>query len=41
MSRKTLQRVAVGYGVLVLAAAAWFWARQVQSVIELLRLAYG
>jgi hypothetical protein len=41
MSRKTLQRIAVGYAVLVLVGAAWFWTRQVQSVIELLRLAYG
>lgn len=41
MSRKTLQRVAVGYCTIVLLAAAWYWTRQVQSVIELLRLAYG
>jgi hypothetical protein len=31
----------VGYCVAVLSAAAWFWARQVHSVVELLRLAYG
>jgi len=41
MNRKTLQRLAVGYCAVVLVAAAWYWTRQVQSVIELLRLAYG
>lgn len=41
MSRKALERVAVGYSALVLVAAIWFWTRQIQSVIELLRIAYG
>lgn len=41
MSRKLLQRIAVGYCLLVLAGTLWFWGRQVQSVIELLRIAYG
>lgn len=41
MSRKMLERLAVGYCVLTLAVAAWFWTKQVQSVIELLRIAYG
>ncbi|HEX7036509.1 MAG TPA: hypothetical protein VF210_12075 [Pseudomonadales bacterium] len=41
MSRKSLQRIALGYCILVLAVAIWFWSRQVQSVIDLLRLAYG
>lgn len=41
MSRKLLQRIAVGYCLVVLAGAAWFWTLQVQSVIELLRIAYG
>lgn len=41
MSRKSLQRIALGYCILVLVAAIWFWSRQVQSVIDLLRLAYG
>jgi hypothetical protein len=36
-----LQRIAVVYCVVVLAAAAWFWSRQVESVLELLRMAYG
>jgi hypothetical protein len=41
MSRNALQRIAVCYSILVLAGALWIWSRQVQSVIELLRLAYG
>lgn len=41
MIRKPPQRLAVGYCVVVLIAAAWYWARQLHSVIELLRLAYG
>ena len=41
MSRKTRQKIAIGYCALVLAGAIWFWSLQVQSVIELLRIAYG
>jgi hypothetical protein len=41
MSRKTLERVALGYCTVVLLGAAWYWSRQIESVIELLRLAYG
>jgi D-alanyl-lipoteichoic acid acyltransferase DltB (MBOAT superfamily) len=41
MSRKILQSVAVVYCAAVLVAALWFWSRQVNSVIELLRIAYG
>ncbi|MEQ8857452.1 MAG: hypothetical protein RIC56_02285 [Pseudomonadales bacterium] len=41
MSRKLLQVLALGYCAAVLAVAAWFWAQQVQSVIDLLRIAYG
>lgn len=41
MSRKNLQRIAIAYGAAVLAGALWFWTLQVQSVIELLRIAYG
>lgn len=41
MSRKNLERLALAYCLLVLGAAGWFWARQVGSVLELLRLAYG
>jgi hypothetical protein len=35
-----LEKVAIGYCAAVLAAAIWFWSLQVQSVIELLRIAY-
>ena len=41
MSRNTLQIVASVYCVVVLATAAWFWREQVQSVVDLLRIAYG
>ena len=41
MNKKTLERAAFGFAAVVIAAAAWFWSRQVGDVIELLRLAYG
>lgn len=41
MSRKTLQHIAIVYCAGVVAGAIWFWSLQVQSVIELLRIAYG
>lgn len=41
MRRKLLQVVALGYCGVVLVVAAWFWSQQVQSVIDLLRIAYG
>ncbi|MDZ7671072.1 MAG: hypothetical protein U5Q16_17230 [Gammaproteobacteria bacterium] len=41
MSRKALEKLALAYCAVVLAAAVWFWSRQINSVIELLRIAYG
>ena len=41
MKKKTLERAAFGFAAVVIAAALWFWSRQVGDVIELLRLAYG
>jgi hypothetical protein len=41
MRRKVLEKMAVGYCAAVLVAAIWFWSLQVQSVIDLLRMAYG
>ena len=41
MSRRLLQRLAIAYCAAVLGGAIWFWTLQVQSVIDLLRLAYG
>ena len=41
MNRRRLERLALGGSVLVLVAAAWFWGLQVESVLELLALAYG
>ena len=39
MSRRMLERLLFVFAAAVLAAAAWFWAGQVQDVIELLRMA--
>ena len=41
MRKKTLERAVFGFATVVIAAALWFWIRQVGSVIDLLRLAYG
>ena len=41
MSKQGLERIAVASGVLIVLAAAWFWALQVGDVIELLEMAYG
>jgi len=41
MSRRTLERLLFAFSAGVLGLAAWFWARQVQDVIELLRMASG
>ncbi len=40
-ARRRLQRLLVIYAGAVLLAAGWFWIRQIESVVELLRLAYG
>ena len=41
MSKKALERAVFSFAAVVIAAALWFWSRQVGDVIELLRLAYG
>ena len=41
MSRKVLEKAAYGFAAVVIAAAVWFWSRQVGDVIDLLRMAYG
>jgi hypothetical protein len=41
MRAQTRQWIAIGYCTAVLVVAAWFWSRQIHSVVELLRLAYG
>ncbi len=41
MNAKTLEKIAVTGSVLILLAAAWFWSGQVQSVLDLLEMAYG
>jgi ABC-type uncharacterized transport system permease subunit len=41
MGGKVLEMLALVYCLAVLLAAGWFWSRQIGSVIELLRIAYG
>ena len=41
MNVKLLEKVAVGISAAILLAAAWFWSGQIQSVLELLEMAYG
>jgi hypothetical protein len=40
-SRAVKEKLAVGASVVIIAAAVWFWALQIGSVIETLRLASG
>lgn len=40
-AQRRLERLLLVYAAGVFLAAGWFWARQVESVVELLRLAYG
>ena len=41
MKRRFLEKAVFGFAAVVIAAAIWFWSRQVGEVIDLLRLAYG
>ena len=41
MSKGLLEKLAIGFGVVVIVVALWFWGTQIQSVIELLEMAYG
>ena len=41
MSKGLLEKLAIGIGVVVSVVALWFWGTQIQSVIELLEMAYG
>ncbi|MDA0790610.1 MAG: hypothetical protein O2780_14270 [Proteobacteria bacterium] len=41
MSRKGQQILAAGLSVVIIAGWGTYWAQQVQSVVELLRMAYG
>ncbi len=39
--KQTLEKLAMGLSVLIIGTAAWFWYGQLQSVLELLEMAYG
>ena len=41
MSKATLEKIATGLSVMVIAAAVWFYWVQILDVLELLELAYG
>lgn len=41
MNKSILEKLAIGFGAVVIVVALWFWGTQVQSVIELLEMAYG
>lgn len=39
--KQILEKLAIGLGVLVIGGGGWFWYLQLQSVLELLEMAYG
>ena len=41
MSKNTLEKATLLVAVAVIGTASWFWWRQIQSALELLRMAYG
>ncbi len=41
MSKATLEKIAIGFSVLVIVVAVWFYSVQIIDVLELLELAYG
>ena len=41
MNKGILEKLAIGLSVVIIVTALWFWGTQVQSVIELLEMAYG
>ncbi|MFU8814729.1 MAG: hypothetical protein ACNA7W_05245 [Pseudomonadales bacterium] len=41
MNQARKEKIALGTSVLVLGAAVWFWATQIVSVVETLKLASG
>ncbi len=41
MQKTTLERLTYGITIVVLCGAGWYWATQVQSVLEILEMAYG
>lgn len=41
MKKTTLEKLTYGITIVVLCGAAWYWTTQVQSVLEILEMAYG
>lgn len=41
MSKNVLEKTVFAFATVVLAAAGWFWVRQIESVLALLEMAYG
>ena len=41
MSKSVLEKATLAVATGVLIAATWYWWRQIESALELLRMAYG
>ena len=41
MSKNVLEKAAFVFTTVVIVVAAWFWIRQIDSVLSLLEQAYG
>ncbi len=41
MSKNVLEKVAFVFATVVIVSAVWFWSLQIESVLELLEMAYG
>ena len=41
MNQSTTEKLALGTSVAIIALAIWFWNGQLNSVLELLEMAYG
>ncbi len=41
VGQATLEKIAIGFSVLVFVSAVWFYWVQILDVLELLELAYG
>ena len=41
LKKATLERLTYTITIIVLGGAGWYWSAQVQSVLEVLEMAYG
>ena len=41
MSKNVLEKAVFAFAAVVIVAGAWFWIRQIDSVLTLLEMAYG